>query len=105
MATFLGGPWCMVRVPLRAAAVCSGRSGRAIPGCGDAAHSRHPRSVMPPTRPNPLLSDRDVAFHLYEELDAEGLTRLPAFAAHSREGFDLFLASCRRLAREQFLPL
>ncbi len=60
---------------------------------------------MPSTRPNPLLSDRDVAFHLFEELDAESLTRLPAFAAHSREGFELFLDSCRRFAREQLFPL
>ena len=45
---------------------------------------------------NPLLSDRDVDFLLYEvlELDA-GSRALPAFAEHGRETFDLFLAGAR----------
>jgi butyryl-CoA dehydrogenase len=53
---------------------------------------------------NPLLSDRDVEFLLYEVLHAERLCALPWFADHSRETFDLFLASCRKLAREQLFP-
>ncbi|MCI0570961.1 MAG: acyl-CoA dehydrogenase [Myxococcaceae bacterium] len=53
---------------------------------------------------NPLLSDRDVAFLLYEVHDAPGLLELPAFAEHSRETFDLFLTSVRRLAREALFP-
>jgi butyryl-CoA dehydrogenase len=53
---------------------------------------------------NPLLSDRDVEFLLYEVLSAERLLALPAFADHSREGFDLILATTRRLARELLYP-
>ena len=53
---------------------------------------------------NPLLSDRDVEFLLYEVHDIEALTKLPAFADHSRETFDLLLGSVRRLAREALFP-
>jgi len=48
---------------------------------------------------NPLLSDRDVDFQLFEVGDARALCRLPAFAEHSPETFDLFLRSARALAR------
>jgi alkylation response protein AidB-like acyl-CoA dehydrogenase len=54
--------------------------------------------------PNPLLSDRDVDFLLYEVIDAPALTALPAFAEHSRGTFDLYLQSTRRLAREVLFP-
>ncbi|OJH37439.1 acyl-CoA dehydrogenase [Cystobacter ferrugineus] len=53
---------------------------------------------------NPLLSDRDVDFQLYEVLDAESLCKLPAFADHSRETFTLFLDSTRRFARDVLAP-
>ncbi len=53
---------------------------------------------------NPLLRDRDVAFLLYEVLDAPGLTRLPYFADHGRETFDLFLGNVARFARELAYP-
>jgi alkylation response protein AidB-like acyl-CoA dehydrogenase len=53
---------------------------------------------------NPLLRDRDVDFLLYELLDARALCDLPAFAEHSRETFDLYLRSARRLAREVLFP-
>ena len=53
---------------------------------------------------NPLISDRDVEFLLYEMLDAPALCALPAFADHSRETFDLYLQSSRRLAREVLFP-
>src|SRR5271170_4614996 len=53
---------------------------------------------------NPLLRDRDIDFLLYELLDAESLCALPAFADHSRETFDLYLRSARRLAREVLFP-
>ena len=53
---------------------------------------------------NPLLDDRDLAFQLYEVHDAAGLLALPAFAEHDREIFDLYIASARRLAREQLWP-
>jgi alkylation response protein AidB-like acyl-CoA dehydrogenase len=54
---------------------------------------------------NPLLSDRNVDFLLYEVLDADRrLAALPAFAEHGKETFDLFLGSARRLARDVLLP-
>src|SRR6185312_7463176 len=53
---------------------------------------------------NPLVRDRDVDFFLHEMLDADALAALPAFADHSRETFDLYLASARRLAREVLWP-
>ncbi|HXN56107.1 MAG TPA: acyl-CoA dehydrogenase N-terminal domain-containing protein, partial [Myxococcales bacterium] len=53
---------------------------------------------------NPLLRDRDVEFLLYEVLRVEELCALPAFAEHSRETFDLVLASARKLAREVLFP-
>lgn len=56
------------------------------------------------TAGNPLLSDRDVAFLLYEVHDAAALLRLPAFADHDRDTFDLFLANARSLAREVLYP-
>jgi len=54
--------------------------------------------------PNPLVRDRDVDFLLYEVLDVPALTALPAFAEHSRDTFDLYLQSARRLAREVLFP-
>ena len=35
-----------------------------------------------------LLSSRNLAFELYEVLDAEGLTQRERFAEHTRETFD-----------------
>ncbi len=35
-----------------------------------------------------LLSSRNLAFELYEVLDAEALTQRPRFADHNRETFD-----------------
>ena len=54
--------------------------------------------------PNPLVSDRNVEFVLYELLRAEELCRLPYFSGHSRETFDLLLASARKLSREVLFP-
>lgn len=53
---------------------------------------------------NPLLSDRNVDFLLYEVLGAERLCELAAFREHGRETFDLFLAGARRMARQVLLP-
>jgi butyryl-CoA dehydrogenase len=53
---------------------------------------------------NPLLSDRNVDFLLFEVLDATRLCDLPAYREHSRETFELFLGSARRLAREVLFP-
>ena len=53
---------------------------------------------------NPLISDRDVQFQLHEVADVLSLCRLPAFAEHSAETFDLFLRSTRALARNLRSP-
>ena len=50
--------------------------------------------------PNPLVSDRNVDFLLYEVFDAEALCKLPAYADHSRETFDIILKNARKFARE-----
>ncbi|MBZ4418772.1 acyl-CoA dehydrogenase [Myxococcus sp. RHSTA-1-4] len=59
---------------------------------------------MTAPRPNPLLSDRDVDFQLYEALDAASLCALPDFSEHSRDTFTLLLDSTRRFAREVLYP-
>jgi butyryl-CoA dehydrogenase len=53
---------------------------------------------------NPLLSDRDLSFQLFEVLGAESLLQLPYFAEHSRETFDAYIDACRRFAREVLFP-
>ncbi len=53
---------------------------------------------------NPLVSDRNVEFLLYEVFDVEALCRLPAFADHSRETFDIILKNSRKFAREVLFP-
>jgi alkylation response protein AidB-like acyl-CoA dehydrogenase len=51
-----------------------------------------------------LISRRDLAFQLYEVLDAQGLTQRARYADHSRETFDAALASAHRIAEETFAP-
>lgn len=51
-----------------------------------------------------LLSSRNLAFELYEVLDAEALTQRPRFADHNRETFDAALATARGIAEEFFAP-
>src|SRR3954470_20072316 len=53
---------------------------------------------------NPLVSDRNVSFLLDEVFDLGALCALPAFAAHSRETFTLYLESARKLARDVLFP-
>jgi butyryl-CoA dehydrogenase len=53
---------------------------------------------------NPLVSDRNVEFLLYEVFDAESLLSLKAYQDHSRETFDLVLAGARKFAREVLFP-
>src|SRR3989442_8663367 len=60
--------------------------------------------MVSPNLMNPLVSDRNVEFLLYEVLHAEELCALPYFSGHSRETFDLILRSARQLAREQLFP-
>ncbi len=51
-----------------------------------------------------LLSSRNLAFELYEVLDAQALTRRERFAEHNRETFDAALATARRIAETLFAP-
>ena len=52
----------------------------------------------------PLLNPRDIAFQLYEVVDAESLTARPRFAEYSRETFDAVLDTARGIATEHFAP-
>ncbi|MDR6714221.1 butyryl-CoA dehydrogenase [Pseudomonas hunanensis] len=54
--------------------------------------------------PETLLSSRNLAFELYEVLDAESLTERPRFAEHSRETFDAALSTARTIAEKYFAP-
>ena len=51
-----------------------------------------------------LLSSRNLAFELYEVLDAEALTQRPRFAEHSRETFDAALTTAHTIAEKYFAP-
>ncbi|WP_120994742.1 acyl-CoA dehydrogenase [Stutzerimonas urumqiensis] len=51
-----------------------------------------------------LLSARNLAFELYEVLDAESLTQRPRYADHSRETFDAAIDTARGIAEELFAP-
>ncbi|NBA93987.1 acyl-CoA dehydrogenase [Pseudomonas sp. R5(2019)] len=51
-----------------------------------------------------LLSSRNLAFELYEVLDAQALTRRERFAEHSRETFDAALGTARMIAEKYFAP-
>jgi butyryl-CoA dehydrogenase len=51
-----------------------------------------------------LVSQRDLAFQLYEVLDAEALTERARYADHSRETFDAALDTARVIASEKFAP-
>jgi alkylation response protein AidB-like acyl-CoA dehydrogenase len=53
---------------------------------------------------NPLLSDRNVDFLLYEVLRADRLAELAAFREHGRETFDMYIAGARRMARQVLFP-
>lgn len=51
-----------------------------------------------------LLCSRNLAFELYEVLDAEALTQRKRFADHSRETFDASLSTARHIAEKYFAP-
>ncbi|WP_350404081.1 acyl-CoA dehydrogenase [Pseudomonas sp. W17] len=51
-----------------------------------------------------LLSSRNLAFELYEVLDAEGLTQRERFAEHNRQTFDAALGTARSIAEKFFAP-
>ena len=51
-----------------------------------------------------LLSSRNLAFELYEVLDAEGLTRRERFTEHNRETFDAAIGTARSIAEKYFAP-
>ncbi len=54
--------------------------------------------------PNPLIDDRFVDFLLYEVLHAERLCELDHFSEHSRETFDMAMATSRGFARDVLYP-
>lgn len=49
-----------------------------------------------------MLSERDIAFCLYELLDAERLTGRPRYREHNRESFDAALATAQQVAGKYF---
>ena len=51
------------------------------------------------------LSQRDLAFLLYEWLDVEALTRRARYADHDRETFDGALDTAAKIAEEHFAPI
>ncbi|RKU02203.1 acyl-CoA dehydrogenase [Burkholderia sp. Nafp2/4-1b] len=51
-----------------------------------------------------LMSRRDLAFLLYDWLDADALATLPRYAEHSRETFDAVLDTSERIAADLFAP-
>jgi butyryl-CoA dehydrogenase len=51
-----------------------------------------------------LLNSRNLAFELYEVLDAESLTRRERFAEHNRETFDAAIGTARTIAEKYFAP-
>ena len=51
-----------------------------------------------------LLSSRNLAFELYEVLDAEALTRRERFAEHTRETFDAAVGTARAISEKYFAP-
>ncbi|WP_226663221.1 acyl-CoA dehydrogenase [Microbulbifer aggregans] len=51
------------------------------------------------------LSERDLAFMLYELFDVEALTTRPRYADHSRETFDAAIETGKNVALKYFLPI
>ena len=51
-----------------------------------------------------LFRSRNLAFELYEVLDAEALTRRERFAEHNRETFDAAITTARTIAEKYFAP-
>ncbi|WP_426117845.1 acyl-CoA dehydrogenase [Pseudomonas sp. DSP3-2-2] len=51
-----------------------------------------------------LLCSRNLAFELYEVLDAQALTRRERFAEHNRETFDAAISTARTIAEKFFAP-
>lgn len=51
-----------------------------------------------------LLDPRNLAFELYEVLDAEALTQRERFTDHNRETFDAALTTARQIAEKYFAP-
>lgn len=54
--------------------------------------------------PETLLCPRNLAFELYEVLDAESLIQRERFADHSRETFDAAIDTARSIAENLFAP-
>ena len=52
-----------------------------------------------------FYSPRDLRFHLYEVIKAENLTRLPHFADHDRQSFDMVLETAGQIGETLLRPL
>lgn len=53
---------------------------------------------------DPLITERELAFQLYDVLDVEALCTHPRFADHDRGTFEASLRTAREIARDHFLP-
>jgi alkylation response protein AidB-like acyl-CoA dehydrogenase len=51
-----------------------------------------------------FVSERNLEFMLYEVFDATSLFQYPYFAEHSREAFDMMLATAVKIGREKLRP-
>ena len=51
-----------------------------------------------------IISRRDLAFQLYEVLDAESLCARERYAEHSRDTFDAVVETAHKIAAEKFAP-
>ncbi len=54
--------------------------------------------------PAPLLSDRDMAFYLYELFDAEALAGRPRYADHGRETYNAAIDTAKAVAEKFLVP-
>ena len=52
-----------------------------------------------------LIDQRNLAFELYEVLDAEALTQRPRFADHNRETFDAAIGTARTIAEKPLVVM
>ncbi|MFO7708024.1 MAG: acyl-CoA dehydrogenase [Desulfobacterales bacterium] len=52
-----------------------------------------------------FVSERNIAFLLYEVFDVESLTRLPYYRSHNRKMFDMVLKAAVKLAKDLMFPI
>ena len=52
-----------------------------------------------------FISERNLKFLLYEMFDADSLLAYPRYADHSREVFDMVIATAMKMGRDLFKPI